>query len=574
MCECVAPVSPDPLGSLLFNEGEGGGEQRGEGGELNSVVQRRKQGTKHRRAKSAILQAFGWNRGNKSKTAPGHDGGSSVGGKTQKEIYQDVARLEILHDTSVPKRPRGISNLGNSCFLGTAIQCFLATPGLVVQLVPDLVALMEGFDADGEEEKAQSADKEEDKIVDTRADGEGEVETVDSHLSHCDVNDDTAMSEQTSTDKVDDEEGIESESIKDVCGPERPEKGALFDKLVQTIKSLFLYSRDDEAVDIGPLVAIMKRFTTLEDYMDGRQQDGSEVLLAVMDALHEDLNRIENKEEESIEKSDSTDQVGDSKHEKSEEEKAQRAWELCTSKCQSIISDTFMGQLQSSVMCSRCHESFTMYEPFMELSLSLAPKPSNSIYSWLGLKGNISLKDCIFEFTSDDILQGDERFSCETCKDKTEAVKHLRINHLPDALILHIKRFQFKGKLTGKLENFVKFPIRGLDLRDHIAIESPHSPEECIYDLYAVANHSGSLTMGHYTASVLQNTVTDTRKVEQTWWHYNDETVTRLKEDELVSPKAYVLFYSRRRFQEKEAACAAYRNLSLFVSGKSVMNNT
>ena len=60
---------------------------------------------------------------------------------------------------------------------------------------------------------------------------------------------------------------------------------------------------------------------------------------------------------------------------------------------------------------------------------------------------------------------------------------------------------------------------------------------ECVYDLYAVSNHVGSLGGGHYTAYC---------RVPQpdgslAWYHFDDELVSQV-----VSQNAYQLFYVRR----------------------------
>jgi ubiquitin carboxyl-terminal hydrolase 4/11/15 len=60
-----------------------------------------------------------------------------------------------------------------------------------------------------------------------------------------------------------------------------------------------------------------------------------------------------------------------------------------------------------------------------------------------------------------------------------------------------------------------------------------------IYDLYAVANHYGTMMGGHYTAFCKNF-------FDQKWYEFNDERVSRINEDEVVSSSAYVLFYRRR----------------------------
>jgi len=50
---------------------------------------------------------------------------------------------------------------------------------------------------------------------------------------------------------------------------------------------------------------------------------------------------------------------------------------------------------------------------------------------------------------------------------------------------------------SRKLNDFINFPVTGLDMSPYVCQEDSG---ECIYDLYAVSNHFGSLNGGHYTA--------------------------------------------------------------------------
>jgi len=163
----------------------------------------------------------------------------------------------------------------------------------------------------------------------------------------------------------------------------------------------------------------------------------------------------------------------------------------------------------------------------------------------------------LFEYTSGDVLEGDEQFSCAHCDCKTKATKQLAIHTLPRALILHLKRFKYTSKLTTeKIDKIVTFPLKGLDLRHHLSKESHHRPEECIYDLYAVAEHKGNLTTGHYTALVLKKEGDIMR-----WVQCNDELIKSVSDQAVVSPNAYLLFYVRRNFVDQKAAEEAYANL-------------
>ena len=113
----------------------------------------------------------------------------------------------------------------------------------------------------------------------------------------------------------------------------------------------------------------------------------------------------------------------------------------------------------------------------------------------------------------------------------------------------------------------MEFPLTGFDIREHMAQRpraarqettqdqssvlaavwspwkrpkrSPQPPSEndFVYDLFAVCNHHGSdLQGGHYTA-MCKNLA------DQAWYNYDDSKVEITKEEEVVNPDAYILFY-------------------------------
>eukprot|EP00887_Chlorella_sp_A99_P006654 scaffold3.g6654.t1 len=223
----------------------------------------------------------------------------------------------------------------------------------------------------------------------------------------------------------------------------------------------------------------------------------------------------------------------------SEREKADRLWADYLARESSPITDLFSGQLQSSVTCSKCRGWFTQYEPFWNLSLPLAREGrAPGGLGWLGLRGPpATLADCLQLFTADERLEGVEAFHCEACCDKTPATKRLRLHRLPDTLVLHIKRFKLKGTSMDKLTASVAFPLSGLRLAAFASPESGLGEDDCVYDLYAVSNHYGNLSGGHYTAMCR---VADPGG-DDAWFSFNDEAVSRV-----VSEYAYILFYARR----------------------------
>lgn len=107
---------------------------------------------------------------------------------------------------------------------------------------------------------------------------------------------------------------------------------------------------------------------------------------------------------------------------------------------------------------------------------------------------------------------------CPRCKKARKAAKQLTFSRMPPVLIIHLKRFSFKGPFTDKLETLVEFPLKDLDLTSYMPPTLPSNPDKdgldryspqdpraqmppYKYELYGVANHFGSLSSGHCKCS-------------------------------------------------------------------------
>lgn len=73
-----------------------------------------------------------------------------------------------------------------------------------------------------------------------------------------------------------------------------------------------------------------------------------------------------------------------------------------------------------------------------------------------------------------------------------------------------------------------------------------HDPE-AFYDCFAVSNHMGSVSGGHYTAYCLHEEALRADACDgPCWYSYNDRHVMPMAKTGVVTPSAYVLFYRRR----------------------------
>ncbi|KAL2458342.1 Ubiquitin carboxyl-terminal hydrolase 10 [Forsythia ovata] len=153
----------------------------------------------------------------------------------------------------------------------------------------------------------------------------------------------------------------------------------------------------------------------------------------------------------------------------------------------------------------------------------------------------ISLFSCLDAFLKEEPLGPDDMWYCPRCKEHRQATKKLDLWRLPDVLVFHLKRFSYSRWLKNKLDTFVNFPIRNLDLSKYVksndASEGSH-----VYELYAISNHYGGLGGGHYSAYC--KLVDDNR-----WYHFDDAHVSPVSESEIKTSAAYVLFYQRVKCQ-------------------------
>lgn len=85
--------------------------------------------------------------------------------------------------------------------------------------------------------------------------------------------------------------------------------------------------------------------------------------------------------------------------------------------------------------------------------------------------------------------------------------------------------------------------LQGLNLQAFMTEEAVKEEGPAVYDLYALANHFGSMALGHYTASCK---APPHPSGEESWHTFNDHIMVPLSTSNLQSSNAYMLFYSKR----------------------------
>ncbi len=204
-----------------------------------------------------------------------------------------------------------------------------------------------------------------------------------------------------------------------------------------------------------------------------------------------------------------------------------------------IVTFMFGGLLLSQVHCVVCESFYKKIDPFLDVSLDIPQRFRSRSKSKDGSR-LCRIQDCLQSFTEVEELAESEHYMCTNCQKRQPSTKKFWFRKLPNVLCMHIKRFQWTGFLRSKIDVFVQFPLRGLDLRPYILKpeESPDS-ESTIYDLKAVVIHQGSgAGCGHYVAFA---------KNDGQWFCFNDTSVSPVQEAAVTRCKAYILYYIRRK---------------------------
>ncbi|XP_027767739.1 ubiquitin carboxyl-terminal hydrolase 20-like [Solanum pennellii] len=184
---------------------------------------------------------------------------------------------------------------------------------------------------------------------------------------------------------------------------------------------------------------------------------------------------------------------------------------------ENIVKEAFGGRLVSKLRCCNCGYSSITREPLIDLSLEIEDVDSVSA--------------AMESFTKIEKIE----FSCERCKTQGPFEKQLLVDHSPNVVVLHLKRFKYNGLVVQKVEKHVSFSLE----LDMLLYSNDINNEEIKYDLYAVIVHSGpSISSGHYYNFI--------RCAPNEWYKFDDEKVDYVQEDLVLAEQAYILFYTKR----------------------------
>ena len=236
----------------------------------------------------------------------------------------------------------------------------------------------------------------------------------------------------------------------------------------------------------------------------------------------------------------------------------------------SVISDSFMGTFMSEVKCFGCSAVSCTEDSFFDLSVEIPNQrqqrenakrreegegSGSGWWNWAGFGGSstgsgstlgggdVHIVDCLDHFCQPELLSGADKYKCEKCKAFNDCEKRLTVCRAPQVLCLHLKRFSFDSYFGSKVSTKVRFPITGLEmapfLYQGVGGSAKEQGKSALYDLVSVVNHHGSIRGGHYTAYG--------RRLDDTQWYlYDDSSVSPVSEATVAASEAYMLFYVQR----------------------------
>ena len=203
--------------------------------------------------------------------------------------------------------------------------------------------------------------------------------------------------------------------------------------------------------------------------------------------------------------------------------KSMKSWNSFFKNNYSKIIELFYGQTVSIIKVNNIVKSEN-YGPLCFFSL---PIPINLINK------TINIYDCFDLFCKTELLREDNQWKCDKTNKYYDAEQITKIWKYPQIMIINLKRFDFN---QNKINVNIDFPIKNLNLSNFCI---GYNNNKSIYDLYAICNHRGNLNNGHYYAYC--------KHKNNKWYNFNDSDIKEIKEESLITNKAYCLFYKLKK---------------------------
>jgi ubiquitin carboxyl-terminal hydrolase 8 len=205
--------------------------------------------------------------------------------------------------------------------------------------------------------------------------------------------------------------------------------------------------------------------------------------------------------------------------------KSLSSWISNISNSYSIINDIFSGQSMTSIMCRTCNNTTYKFERFDILTLHLPETVDLK-------KQEYDIEELLDGYISGDELMGNDKYNCNYCLNKTDAIKSNVIYQQPPVLIIMIKKYQTYNGRTFKSNVKINYN-NTLDMKPYM---NEHATGNKNYELYATIKHSGGMGGGHYYAYIKN-------PINNLWFLHDDGDVYHVDNNDPFDCNGYVLLY-------------------------------
>lgn len=305
-------------------------------------------------------------------------------------------------------------------------------------------------------------------------------------------------------------------------------------------------------------------------FVDGHQEDSSEYLKHVLDRLNDEATDIYKKQQSRTEEEEAITT--------SNTDEFKKDW----------VKELFYGVHRTTITCSKCKKSVVRNDPFNTYILYLNsnnptvptdnskitqpsddqdcndsdddeqqsyPSKAKAFVGSPSRDANKSLQQArsitklLQTSLQDEVMEGEDKFACEGCGEKTRAHASSSFTHLPNYLLLHLALFTYHN--GANVKRMEKVELVNPLLVDH------HDGTKVRYELMSVMIHQGvHAVSGHYYCYSKDyrklNTATSASSAEDDWIVFDDASVCQIKYRDMLrdiksrySATPYVVCYRR-----------------------------
>ncbi|KAA0723040.1 Ubiquitin carboxyl-terminal hydrolase 47 [Triplophysa tibetana] len=188
------------------------------------------------------------------------------------------------------------------------------------------------------------------------------------------------------------------------------------------------------------------------------------------------------------------------------------------------VSEVFEGKMNYISKCISCDNIIKKTSSFISILLPIKDENNEQQTVEKSLKA----------FFKRLRLDQEDWMYCDSCDQKTPTETWSEIDEYPTVLTLHLKRFAFDYNQMRYVKNACALDVPlSLDIMN------------TIFNLYAVINHNGGYSGGHYNALIKSDQ-------NQKWYSFDDCTVTESETSLQGSRLPYMLMYRKAENKLKD----------------------